>query len=321
MSYISNLFQIFVVFVIYLAIITFIDIKFIIEIYVRFIVIISVLGFIGAVVVFSLNLEPGFIYNAHDGRQGFFFYSTFTNTYFSMGRSIIRFSGLFDEPGTLTFYATYALLMNKMVLKNKKYELCLLILPVFTLSIAYFIIIAFYFLLFKIKSVKTFAILILLISFFYSILQQTKGTDLDRLHKLTIQRFEKDNSGEFKGDNRSEMLENALLYMKDKPIAGHGKSYFEQNNIFIGANILYIGALYGVIGYIVLFVFLWFSCYCCMSNKKIFINGLKCCFILVVLFIQRPDVTNIFQLSSLLLFMLSVYSHIQCKQQRNLLLH
>lgn len=307
-SYISNLFQVFTVFIIYLSLYNFVNFEWFISFYVRFLVILSVLGAIAAVCVFVLNLEPLFSIVAHDGRQNSFFYLTFSNTYFpTFDRTIIRFSGLFDEPGTLAFYVAYALVLNKLVVKNKKNELGLLIFPIFTLSAAHIAVVAVYLLLFKIRSIKVVFVVVIISLFLFNALQQTKGTDLDRFYKLTIERFEQDDSGGLKGNNRAELVGGAMKYVQSNPIFGYGKTYFEEKSIFVGANILFVGALYGIIGYFLLFCFYWYSFVLCFNREYLFLDGIKCCLILGLVFLQRPDVSNVFQLSNLLLFMLCIY--------------
>lgn len=307
-SYVSNIFQVFTVLIVYLVLYNYLDIEDIVKQYIRFMIIISILGAISFFVVLLLNLTPSFSFLAHDGRYNNFFFLTFSNTYFpTPNGTIIRFSGVFDEPGTLTFYATYALMMNRLLLKNKKDEILLLTVPLLAMSMAYFITVFLYVLFFYIKSFKAFfVILICTLSLLFAI-QNMKGTDLHRVYQLTIERFEQDDSGELKGNNRYELIEGAKEYIKKNPLFGFGKTFFEQQENYIGANILYIGALYGVIGYIFVFIFFWYAISICLFGNRIFIDGLKCCLIISVNYLQRPDVTNILQLSSLLLFALCIY--------------
>lgn len=315
-SYVSNIFQVFTVLMIYLSLYNFVNIEWFISTYVRFLVILSVLGAIAAICVFVLNLEPLFSIVAHDGRQNSFFYLTFSNTYFpTFNRTIIRFSGIFDEPGTLAFFVSYGLVMNNLVVGNKKYELALLIFPIFTLSAAHIVVVIAYLFLFKIRSIKVLFVVVIVALFLFNALQQTKGTDLDRFYKLTIERFEQDDSGELKGNNRADLVEGAMKYVQLNPIFGYGKTYFEEKGIFVGANILFVGALYGIMGYFLLFCFYWYSFALCCDRKYIFLDGIKCCLLLGLVFLQRPDVSNVFQLSNLLLFMLSIY----LAQKRNIL--
>ena len=307
-AYVSNIFQLFTVLILYLTLANLVKFKMFIEIYVRVLVIVSVIGCIGAFIVFFLNLEPLFSFSSHDGRMNNFFYLTFSNTYFQVfDRTIIRFSGIFDEPGTLAFYSLYGLIFNKLILENKKYENILLIAPIFTFSIAHLLVVFVYLIFFKVKSLKIIILCIIILILSYNMILSLKNTEYERIYTLTIARFEvNETTGEFKGNNRVDLMEDALKYWEQEPILGHGKTLFENSTSYIGANIFYIGAMYGILGYLFLFIFFEYSLALCFNRNNFFLTGVKCCLLLLIIYMQRPDVTNIFQLSNLLLFTMSI---------------
>jgi len=309
-AYISNIFQVFIAAVIYLTVINFIGIKHMARQYANFMVINCICGSAIAIILLFHNFPPLFQYIPHDGRWSAFYYLTFTNVVYDLGNiSIIRYSGLFDEPGTVALFSMYALLMNRIILKNKKIELLLIILPILTFSLAHIITVIIYIILFHLKRARTIVVFILLIGISYSALEYSKDTDYYRLYDMTIGRMQKDDDGRYVGDNRSNINENAKIYFKESPIFGKGKSFFENNEENIGG-ISFYGALYGIVGYIFIYIILIYMIYICVFKGGIFsiwLDGVKCCLIIIVNLFQRPDVTNVFQLFSIVLCMLCIY--------------
>ncbi|MFK2266695.1 hypothetical protein ACIXMO_15990 [Bacteroides fragilis] len=74
---------------------------------------------------------------------------TTTNVFFdSEGIRVIRYAGFFDEPGTFSLFSIFALILNKVYFNDKNKELLLILVTIFTFSIAFYVTIFFYFLFF-----------------------------------------------------------------------------------------------------------------------------------------------------------------------------
>lgn len=104
-----------------------------------------VLGTIGMLMVLAGILTPLFSFREMDMRWGYCFGFFTTNTYLD---GLVRNAGFYDEPGALAFWGMFALLLNKVTFDNKKYEIIMIICLLSTLSVAYFIQLAAYLLVF-----------------------------------------------------------------------------------------------------------------------------------------------------------------------------
>ena len=308
-SYASNLFQIFITATVYLSIINFIGIKSMAQQFANFMIVNCICGSIVAIILIFYNFPPMFEYIAHDGRIARFFYLTFTNTAYDLGNmSIIRYAGLFDEPGTLSLFSMYALLLNKVILKNRRIEIFLIILPLLTFSLAHFITVILYIFFFKIKKFRTIAFVVLFMGLAYFALDYSKDTEYKRLYQLTIGRMQKNESGMYKGDNRSNLNATALDFFKEKPLFGAGKTFFENKKYPIGG-ISFFGAMYGIMGYIFLYILFFYAIFMCLfknSEFSIWLDGVKCCTLIAVNLFQRPDMASMFQLFAITLFITCV---------------
>lgn len=111
----------------------------------------AVLGGIAFILFFVGALQPLIEFRLPDLRPSYFFGLTCSN---AIVGNVMRPAGLFDEPGALAFWGVYCLLINKLVFDNKKIELLLIIGLMFTLSMAFYIEIVIYGLLFTQKAIK-----------------------------------------------------------------------------------------------------------------------------------------------------------------------
>lgn len=105
----------------------------------------AISGTIGILLVLGGLLQPIFKFVEMDMRPGYFFGLFTTNTYFG---GLVRNAGFYDEPGALAFWGIYALIINKMFVKNTKIEILLIVGLISTMSVAYFIQLAIYLLVF-----------------------------------------------------------------------------------------------------------------------------------------------------------------------------
>ena len=140
-----------------------------------------------------------------DGRQNFYYLTTFTN--FNIG-SLIRPAGVFDEPGALSFITCFISALRDRLRKPDKDTWRLLLLGLITFSFAHFI----YFIIFSLKYVKlvnfkkTLLILSFVfgLSFFFSSIIPS-GVDSE----VFFSRFVVED-GVFAGDSRSGLFTSAL---------------------------------------------------------------------------------------------------------------
>lgn len=260
-----------------------------------------------SVVVFFLcllfNISPLNEFINPDGRTGYNFVISFTNVYFDVGAfKIIRPSGFFDEPGTLAFYLIVGTLLNDLLFGYKNIRIILLVCGIFTLSIAFYVLLLLY-LSFRYKKryfskiVLTFGMVVLISTFAISNLDDEKQT---LLYGYTIGRVEnifddksKSSDTYFQGDNRSDLIKNSFIAVRDSPIIGQGLSYRTDNSSvvfgkFVGANPFSLFAIHGLFGGIIfslhLFYYLWLS----FKSAK-FSLPVKSALIFGLLILQRPD--------------------------------
>lgn len=316
-SYVSNIIQIIIIYVFYLAVLNGTSIFSFSKQYVYVMTLVATLGAVSMCGVFIFNIPPILTYNAHDGRLAYIFPFTATNTYYQLPHPIIRFSGIFDEPGALAFYSMFALLINRSVIKDRKAELLLLVSPIFTFSVAHLFTAFLYSILFKIVRAKYLFFLALLLSLSVVLIYSLKDSDFSAIYKLTLYRFEQNDSGDIQGDNRSENAINALDYFNESPVVGYGKTYFEDKVGEVGFNIFYTGAMYGLLGYIFIYSFWGWGVLKALrsSHKNESKDALKCYFIILINMFQRPYITNVLEVSVVLLFVLAVnFSTYQSKK-------
>lgn len=243
---------------------------------------------IGGVIAFFLVLfgvlQPLFEYINIDGRSGYFFGFTFTNTYFG---NIIRYAGLFDEPGAMAYWGMFAIIINKLFFKNSKYEIVLAMCLCFTFSLAFFIQILVYILLFHIDihNFKNTILVLLLITGISFCFYKTKDTSFD-LYEYTFKRLEIDEStGLLEGDNRTELADNAKDIFINNPIMGIGPKTASEFGTTITDNPFETLAVDGIVGTIITYLPLLLLLFLNFTNKSIII---KIVIILAIGYAQRP---------------------------------
>ncbi|MBK7627788.1 MAG: O-antigen ligase family protein [Bacteroidales bacterium] len=258
-------------------------------------------------------------YTNKDGRPGYIFWLTATNTYFNWGEfSMIRYSGVFDEPGAMSFYAIYAILMNRLLKLNPRTELIIIITQIFTLSFAFYIFLILYFFMFiSNEKARSAIVLIIILATFFIIINLLKNTKLYFLYLMTIDRFFNfSESTGLSGNNRIELYKTAFSTFLKFPLFGSGEAYL-IGKPFHGANILYSLAVHGIIGFILIFIFPFLILFKAIRllGKKIMLNitVLKCFIILMIMYLQRPEVFGLFQTTILLLFIYSVDLYMNSK--------
>ncbi|MFC5285210.1 O-antigen ligase family protein [Pedobacter alpinus] len=272
----------------------------------------QLLGFVSVMAVFSViifflclvfNVAPLNEFTNPDGRPGYNFIITFTNVYFDVGAfKIIRPSGFFDEPGTLSFYLIIGTLLNDLLFQYKRIRIVLLVCGIFTLSLAFYALLILY-LCFRYKKrylskivLATF-IVVLISTFAISSLDEEKQT---LLYGYTFGRIEnifddksKSDDTYFQGDNRSDLIENSFFAIRDSPIIGQGLSYRTNTSSviygkFVGANPLSLFAIHGLFGGVIFSLHLFYYLWVCFKTRR-FNLEIKSAIILALLILQRPD--------------------------------
>ena len=158
---------------------------------------------IGAVIGYFLariGVSPLFEFKNPDGRLNYFFYTTFTNVYQG---NYIRPSGIYDEPGALSFFVCVIAFARQKMQKKSLLTWILLILGLITFSLMHLI----YILIFlagqkiSLKQVKKVGITFFLL---FMLLLSTGmwGT----LNNKLFSRLEIDENGRIAGDNRSVLM-------------------------------------------------------------------------------------------------------------------
>lgn len=234
----------------------------------------AVLGFVALILVIAGVLSPLLTSENLDGRPVYFFGITCTNAYYG---SLMRPAGFFDEPGALAFWGIYALIFNKLFINNRKIEYALVIGLLSTLSLAYFIQITLYFVLFSLKRLRSSIILLGLVGVLVYVIY-SQG-DNSGIYELTFQRVE---NNMINGTNRDQMLEDAKDVYSKHPVFGVGGKNMEKYG-YLGDNPYEILAKDGVVGMIITylpFILMLFLC----KNRNIYFAML----ILSVGYMQRP---------------------------------
>jgi len=168
----------------------------------------SLVGFIYA----SLGYPPMFAIPNEDSRLNSFYLTTFSNTY-SFG--FIRPSGLFDEPGALSFFICMTVALRESFGMERKTSWTLLLLGLVTSSIMHFIFMGLFLLeteFLSFKRISNSFLKILAIIFIFILLEYSFFNTILSSLISKFQLFE----GRLAGDNRSILFFNALDYLNLK---------------------------------------------------------------------------------------------------------
>lgn len=186
-----------------------------------------------------------------DGRVASLFLSTMTNWYVG---SIIRPSGIFDEPGALSFITCAVCSLRTMCKLDKRTTWIMLAMGLITLSVAHVIYCVLFFLSSKIRlRGLLYALPVGLCILISAISFGEKNELYDGLDSVFLSRFEVVD-GKISGDNRSDLLTNAYNIVNDYGWLWGGAASCVYNSdtcndIFppFGENILSPAALTGII--------------------------------------------------------------------------
>lgn len=204
-----------------------------------------ILGAVAFFLFFMGQLSPIFPFENMDGRIAYCYGFTCSN---AVVDNVIRVAGYFDEPGSLAFWGIYALILNKTFIENKKIEAVLIFGLLFTLSVAYYIQVTLYVLLYygsAIKKNKVYIIFIvtLLIGFFVYVNNNTGST----LYKLTIARFEVNKGSMTIESERALLAQRAKKVYESSPLFGVGQTKIRSGD-YMGDNEYELLASDGIVG-------------------------------------------------------------------------
>ncbi|MBR4678314.1 MAG: hypothetical protein IKO99_09965 [Bacteroidales bacterium] len=290
-SYIVRILFLFVVFLSMIAIKKYSTIKRFVKLNNLLIAFQAIFCFVAFTLILSGILHPLLEVTNVDNRKLYFFGISCTNDFNEI--NFARLSGFFDEPGALAFWGIYSLIFNKLFTNNKKIELLLVVGLLGTLSLAYFVQLFVYFVLFYYDKLKVFIPIILLLSIGIFI----AASNNDRIREFTIERI---SNFSFSNNNRSKPSEIAKEYFKMHPIFGNGAKKIEKTK-YMGDNPYELLAKDGILGMLITYLpLLWCGLSLRTYRKRKVLFGI---FILMLGYMQRPFHVNMMHYMMLFSFM------------------
>lgn len=209
----------------------------------------AVLGFIGFFLIFRNAISPFLVSTVGDYGTDYFYGITTTNAIIG---NIPRIAGYFDEPGAFAQWGIYALILNKINPRyNRKIEILLIFGLIVTFSMAYFVQLAIYLLLFSFSRIKKLisVVLVLFIGVFIAYKYIPEDTDL---YLLTFKRFEM-SEGQLE-TNRDDAVDIAKAYFKESPVFGKGYSNLVESGTYFYDNPYETLASSGIVGTLALYL-------------------------------------------------------------------
>lgn len=264
------------------------------EKYNRWILIMAILGCVTFFMVELNNFQPlYFVLDRADGRPIYNYLLTFSRSdEFNVG--IMRYAGFFDEPGAMAYWGIYALVINRLFIRDKWFETILGIALLFTLSVGYFIQYAAFLLLFYVfgKNKGHSLIIAFLILAIIGGISMTRDTADSEIYDRTFGRIEnmfnesRASSNTIAVGDRATYTENAIREFKEYPLFGTPRS-----DVNVGNNVYETLAMYGVVGsFFILFPFLLLVIWGFMYKD---LTLLKCSIVILLGFTHRPFHANI----------------------------
>lgn len=195
--------------------------------YNKWILLVAILGVITFVLSY-IGVSPIYLFeNTRNGNTIYSWGIGYTNVYIQDYTNFIRYAGFFDEPGAMGYWGLFAIIINRLFIKDRKIEWGLIISLILCLSFGYIIQILVYLLLFYVieKRRKGRIIIILSLLIIAFGIYSTKGTDYNSIYESTYGRFdkiEKTSTGINLNDRRSELTNTAKTYFEEKPLMGIG---------------------------------------------------------------------------------------------------
>ena len=199
------------------------------------------------------------------------------------------YCGFFDEPGTIAQWSVFALVFNKLFVKNDKLELLLIITTLFTFSMGFYIQILVYLFFFYIfgrskNKLNLFALVLLIAGAVYFMANDTD------LYEKTFGRISMAiGDSKTQGlavDDRENLTLEAVSEFQKNPLFGTTKE-----NPEVGNNLFEPLALYGIVGTV--FLYLPFFILLLRAISKRDYELLKCIVVILIGFTHRPFHKNL----------------------------
>jgi len=222
--------------------------------YINIILIMGIGGVITFFVHYFVGIHPIFSVYYTDLKATHFLGLTSTNVFIDGDFRFMRFAGFFDEPGRYALFSILAIILNKVYFNNRRVELLLILVTIFSFSFAGYVNLIVYYLFFMLKksNLKYFIVSLLIVFAAVFYLNTSNNPSLKLVKKYTIERFALDDSGQLSNNNRTEHEEYNKIIFQKYPLLGSTK----KENKVRGSNLYAIIAEHGVIGSFFYYLFL-----------------------------------------------------------------
>jgi len=277
-----------------------------------YIIIIIIMGY-GGVLAFFIHLifgiTPIFSVNYSGNGISYFLGLTCTNSYVNYENfRILRFSGFFDEPGAFALASIYALVLNKLYFNSQKFEIQIIVLAIFTFSLAFYFVCTAYILLFYLNKSNLkfllFSGLIVILAVIYISYNKDSNSNSKKIYELTLKRFELDSDYNLSGNSRSSHTVNDKELFFENPLTGVG-----MNHKVSGSNLFSPLATYGISGFFIYYgLVLYLLLIIIFHDNKI--RNTKLYFIIILNFGVRPEVTSLL----IMLLLIAIIEKIKISQ-------
>ena len=172
----------------------------------RFMMILLVGAVIGYVIA-ALGIQPLATIDNTDGRTNYFFYTTFSNVYED---GFIRPSGLYDEPGALSFFVCAIAYLREATGRGRALTLALLTLGFITFSVMHLI----FFILYLMATQRNVRMLLQFLAVAALLVGGLFASGAGQvIQDRFLSRLEVTDSGGFAGDTRSLLVLNAAAVL------------------------------------------------------------------------------------------------------------
>lgn len=290
---------------VYIFIINFIGMNRVAASFIPVFIVIGVMAILVVLLSISGVLQPISSFQNPDGRTSYNYILTFSNAVFDFsGFSLVRPSGFFDEPGKLALYLVYMLVINKLMDWSKKAEWLLIVSGLFTLSLAFFISLLFYFLFFYMNKKNFFALLfsvssIVGLGIYVDEIKDDSAVAF-AIYKHTIWRLESSESEDklIRGDGRSKLALEATKVFSENKLFGYGRMKATNDYEGLSANIMVPLAIDGLVGSFFVYLLVIYMVIVAFSpiNRSIFsydTTAIKVVIIICMQYLQRPSVSSL----------------------------
>jgi hypothetical protein len=236
--------------------------------------------------------EPLLCIENPDGRSNCLYLTTFSNTDGLHFWKLIRPSGIFDEPGALSFFTILMVCLNELYDGGKPRSFVLLSLGLVTLSLTHILCFIAYATFFFRK--KMIFILLACVLFMGSVVDSVSKDSL--LYLNLLQRFTISEDGRLSGDNRSNQI-HEFFSLLDNNISRYGNNIIVNDGgqdagaIDQSANPFSIWYSYGLLMWITYATVLGVIAYHMFDrNKSVQITSI----LLIMLLLQRPYIYSFY---------------------------